>query len=121
MDGSRNKALDRQHCNDYESVRFDGSKGTHISDPTLDRIERPWPPEEPAWVQEIRNQQALVLRVELYRHLETLTAGQRIRLLRRVRGWTQQRAAGELGVSRRIIIRHEQAEHQPQLSLWERL
>src|SRR5215467_326076 len=29
--------------------------------------------------------------------------------------------AGELGVSRRTVIRHEHGEHRPQFSLWERL
>ena|SRR5215813_1055965 len=120
--GGTNKALDCQYSNDYESVRFNASKGTHVSDPTLDPMERPWQPADPpAWVQEIRNQQALVLRVELYRHLDGMTAGQRIRMLRTVRAWTQERAALELGVSRRTIIRHEHREHQPQFSLWERL
>src|SRR5262249_36212827 len=110
-----NKALDCQYRNDYDSVRFNVSTGTHVSHPTLDRIERPWQPAgPPAWVQEIRNRQATVLRVELYRHLETLTAGQRIRMLRRARGWTQERAALELGVSRRTVIRHEGGEHQLQ-------
>jgi|SRR5215470_7795451 len=58
---------------------------------------------EPEWVRGIPEKQAAVLRVELYRHLGTLTAGQRIRLLRTVRGWTQQRAAEELGISRRTV------------------
>src|SRR5262245_39431503 len=92
------------------------STNTYVSDPTLDRTERPWPQEEPAWVQEIRNHQAAVLRVELYRHLDSMTAGQRIRLLRSVRGWTQQQAAEKLGINRRTVIRHEQGEHQAQFS-----
>jgi len=69
MDGRSNKALDRQSRNDYESVRFNGSRGTHVSDPTLDRIERPSILKEPTLLQEIRNHQAAVLRVELYRRL----------------------------------------------------
>src|SRR5262245_46552186 len=85
--GGTNKALDCQYRNDYESIRFNGSTGTHVSDQTLDQTERSWPPAgPPEWVQEIRVKQATLLREELSRHLESMTAGQRIRMLRTVRG-----------------------------------
>jgi transcriptional regulator with XRE-family HTH domain len=55
--------------------------------------------------------QDAILRAELNVHLERMSAGDRIRLLRRVRGWTQQRAATELGVNRRTVIRYERGQH----------
>jgi DNA-binding XRE family transcriptional regulator len=129
MDGSDDRAMDPKNRADWQDRhdrRFlEGkyatpeSRAVHLPP---GRVERPWQPvEQPAWVQDIRNQQAAVLRAELFLHLERMTAGHRIRLLRRVRGWTQERAAKELGVNRRTVIRHERGEHQPQLSLWERL
>jgi DNA-binding XRE family transcriptional regulator len=66
---------------------------------------------QPAWVQRIREMQDAILRAELNVHLERMSAGDRIRLLRRVRGWTQQRAAHELGVNRRTVIRYERGQH----------
>ena len=116
----------RAEWDDWQDKRFltgkYASTSTAAGYPAAGPAERLKTPKgEPAWVQEIRNQQATVLRVELYRHLDTMTAGQRIRMLRTVRGWTQQRAAVELGVNRRTVIRHEHGEHQPQFSLWERL
>jgi DNA-binding XRE family transcriptional regulator len=46
--------------------------------------------------------------VEMRRRLWGMSSGEHIRLLRKVLGWTQERAAVELGISRRSVIRHEQ-------------
>jgi DNA-binding XRE family transcriptional regulator len=40
-----------------------------------------------------------------------LSAGPRIRALRRALGWTQQRAAVELRISKRTVIRYERGRH----------
>src|SRR4029434_2616774 len=40
-----------------------------------------------------------------------LSAGPRIRALRRALGWTQQQAATELGISKRTVIRYERGQH----------
>ena len=46
----RNKALDCQYSNDYESERFNPSKGVRAGGPALDGIQRPWQPvADPAW------------------------------------------------------------------------
>lgn len=54
---------------------------------------------------------AQITTADLRRRLDELPSGQRIGTLRRVLRWTQSRAAAELGVSRRTIIRHEQGRH----------
>jgi DNA-binding XRE family transcriptional regulator len=43
--------------------------------------------------------------------LPPLSAGPRIRALRRALGWTQQQAATELGISKRTVIRYERGQH----------
>ena len=63
-----------------------------------------------AWVRDFRDALAAQLKAELRRQLHGMPSGQRIRYLRAVNGWTQQRAAVELGVSVRTIIRHEQGQ-----------
>jgi DNA-binding XRE family transcriptional regulator len=49
--------------------------------------------------------------VEMRRRLWGMSSGAHIRLLRTVLGWTQERAAVELGISRRSVIRHEKGQH----------
>ena len=64
-----------------------------------------------AWVQEVREEQATRFQAEVRRRWELLPSGQRIRLLRSTLGWTQGRAASELRITRRTLIRHEQGQH----------
>jgi DNA-binding XRE family transcriptional regulator len=47
---------------------------------------------------------------ELQQRLVLMPSGARIRSLRRALGWTQQRAADELGISKRTLIRHERGQ-----------
>ena len=61
--------------------------------------------------QALRNQQSARSIPELPQRPILLSAGPRIRALRRALGWTQQQAAMELGVSRRTVIRHERGQH----------
>ena len=115
MDGAT-KRPDPNDPDDWQDWRFlEGkyaSTSTRADHLAPDPIEHPWQPvAQPAWVQDIRNRQALLLRAELALHLGRMTAGQRIRMLRTVRGWTQERAAVELGVNRRTVIRHERGQH----------
>lgn len=71
-----------------------------------------------AWIQAWHDQQATNLRAELRARFFALTSGQRIRNLRGLFGWTQRRAATELGVSVRTVIRHEQGQRRtPSLRL----
>jgi len=60
-----------------------------------------------AWIDAWHAEQATKLRAELQRRLQAMPSGQRIRNLRALLGWTQHRAALELGVSMRTVIRHE--------------
>jgi DNA-binding transcriptional regulator YiaG len=66
-----------------------------------------------AWVQELRSEQATGFKKELLRRLDTRPSGERIRTLRAVVGWTQRRAAMELEISMRTVIRYEQGRHRP--------
>ena len=63
------------------------------------------------WVADLRDQREVQLKVELKPGLDRLPSGERIRLLRKVLEWSQERAARELGISRRTLIRHEQGKH----------
>ena len=77
-----------------------------------------------AWSQAWHDEQAVQLKAELLDRLFVMPSGQRIRNLRAAFGWTQEMAALQLGVSRRTIIRHEQAHHRrpwPRLELLFRL
>jgi len=65
-----------------------------------------------AWVRNLQGEQNARFKVELKLRLAQMPSGQRIRFLRAVLGWTQGRAARELGISRRSIIRHELGQHQ---------
>ena len=56
----------------------------------------------------LRQEERTQLKAQLHQHLSALTSGRRILHLRTALGWTQQRAAMELGISRRTLIRHEQ-------------
>jgi DNA-binding XRE family transcriptional regulator len=47
-----------------------------------------------------------------------LSAGPRIRALRRALGWTQQQAAAELGISKRTVIRYERGQHRRHGTRW---
>lgn len=64
-----------------------------------------------AWLREVRENHAAQFKVELKRRLISVPSGQRIRLLRTVLGWKQAKAALELGISRRTLIRHGQGQH----------
>ena len=67
-----------------------------------------------AWVRTLREGHEGWFRAEFWTRLEAMPAGPRIRHLRRVFGWTQKRAADELGVSVRTVIRHERGQqHRP--------
>ena len=71
-------------------------------------------PSDFAWVRTLREGHEGWFRAEFWTRLEAMPAGPRIRHLRRVFGWTQKRAADELGVSVRTVIRHEQGQrHRP--------
>ncbi len=63
-----------------------------------------------AWVQALRDEQALVFKQEFWTRLQMTPAGPRIRNLRRLFAWTQRKAAAELGISVRTVIRHEQGQ-----------
>jgi DNA-binding XRE family transcriptional regulator len=120
MDGAKKRPDPGDPPEDWQDFRFcEGKYATTSTDDgqaTLDPSEPPWEPPwqpvaRPLWVQRIQEMQDAILRAELNVHLERMSAGDRIRLLRRVRGWTQQWAAHELGVSRRTIIRYERGQH----------
>ena len=71
------------------------------------------PPTQPsdfAWVRDLRDGHEGWFRADFWTRLESMPAGSRIRHLRRVLGWTQQRIANELGVSLRTVIRHERGQ-----------
>jgi DNA-binding XRE family transcriptional regulator len=77
-----------------------------------------------AWVQELRDEQVAQFKSKLLRRLDLVPAGQRIRNLRAVLGWTQRAAALQLGISMRTVIRYEQGHHRvswPRLPLLRRL
>jgi DNA-binding XRE family transcriptional regulator len=61
--------------------------------------------------QALRNQQPAQSIPALPQRPVLLSAGPRIRALRRALGWTQQRAAVELGISKRTVIRYERGQH----------
>ncbi len=76
------------------------------------------------WIQQLHDEQAARFKAELWRRLQLMPAGQRIRNLRSILGWTQRMAAAQLGISVRTVIRHEQGHHRtpwPRLSLLLRL
>jgi DNA-binding XRE family transcriptional regulator len=65
-----------------------------------------------------KHEQPANLKAEFRGRLFVMTSGQRIRNLRGLFGWTQRRAATELGVSVRTVIRHEQGQRRtPSLRL----
>jgi DNA-binding transcriptional regulator YiaG len=66
------------------------------------------------WVQALKDERTARFRAELTAHLRLMALGERIRLLRSVLGWTQQQAATELGISRRTVMRYEQAQRSPE-------
>jgi transcriptional regulator with XRE-family HTH domain len=59
----------------------------------------------------LRNQQPAQSIPALPQRPVLLSAGPRIRALRRALGWTQQQAAVELGISKRTVIRYERGQH----------
>jgi len=61
--------------------------------------------------QALRNQQPAQPIPALPQRPVQLSAGPRIRALRRALGWTQQRAAVELRISKRTVIRYERGQH----------
>jgi DNA-binding XRE family transcriptional regulator len=61
--------------------------------------------------QALRNQQPAQSIPALPQRPVLLSAGPRIRALRRALGWTQQRVAVELGISKRTVIRYERGQH----------
>jgi DNA-binding XRE family transcriptional regulator len=61
--------------------------------------------------QALRNQQPAQSIPALPQRPVLLSAGPRIRALRRALGWTQQQAAVELGISKRTVIRYERGQH----------
>jgi DNA-binding XRE family transcriptional regulator len=67
-------------------------------------------PSDFAWVRSLREGHEGWFRADFWTRLESMPAGPRIRHLRRVLGWTQQRIADELGVSLRTVIRHERGQ-----------
>jgi len=67
-------------------------------------------PSDFAWVRTLREGHEGWSRADFWTRLESMPAGPRIRLLRRVLGWTQQRVADELRVSLRTVIRHERGQ-----------
>jgi DNA-binding XRE family transcriptional regulator len=69
-------------------------------------------------------QESTRLKEELHRRLNSFTPGQRIRHLRHVMRWSQRRAAVEMGVSRRTLVRHEQGQYGSRwtrVAMWMRL
>jgi DNA-binding XRE family transcriptional regulator len=66
-------------------------------------------PGDPGWT--LREQESARLKEEMCGRLNSLTPGQRIRHLRLVMGWSQRRAAAEMGIGRRTLIRHEQGQY----------
>ena len=77
-----------------------------------------------AWVQELRDEEAELFQSKLWRRLQVVPCGQRIRNLRAILGWTQRTAAAQLGISVRTLIRHERGHHRtpwPRLQLVLRL
>ena len=77
-----------------------------------------------AWVQDLRDAPSAEFKAELWRRLQLMPSGQRIRNLRNILGWTQSMAAGQLGISVRTLIRHEQGRNRTpwmRLPLLERL
>jgi hypothetical protein len=77
-----------------------------------------------AWVQDFRDSQAAQFKAELWRRLQLMPSGQRIRNLRTVLGWPQSIAAKQLRISVRTVIRHEQGRNRTpwlRLPLLERL
>jgi DNA-binding XRE family transcriptional regulator len=61
--------------------------------------------------QALRNQQPAQPIPALPQRPVLLSAGPRIRALRRALGWTQQQAAVELRISKRTVIRYERGQH----------
>jgi DNA-binding XRE family transcriptional regulator len=93
-------------CSDEER-RFDTcscGKTNRRTDENLDPRSRF--PGAMAWP--LRPEEIAQRREELSRRLSVLTSGRRILHLRHALGWSQRRAAMELGISRRTLIRHEQ-------------
>ena len=77
-----------------------------------------------AWVQELRDEEAELFQSKLWRRLQVVPCGERIRNLRAILGWTQRTAAVHLGISVRTLIRHERGHHRtpwPRLQLVLRL
>ena len=70
-------------------------------------------PSDFGWVRTLRDEHEAWFRADFWTRLESMSAGPRIRLLRQVLGWTQQRVADELGVSLRTVKRHERGQHRP--------
>src|SRR5215469_8733661 len=71
-----------------------------------------------AWVQEFRDEEAELFQSKLWRRLQVVPCGERIRNLRAILGWTQRTAAVHLRISVRTLIRHEQGHHR---TFWPRL
>jgi DNA-binding XRE family transcriptional regulator len=68
--------------------------------------------------QALRNQQPAQSIPALPQRPVLLSAGPRIRALRRALGWTQQQAAVELGISKRTVIRYERGQHRGHRTRW---
>jgi hypothetical protein len=64
-----------------------------------------------SWIRAWHDEQAAKFKAELRFQLLVMPSGQRIRNLRNLLGCTQRRAAMELGVSMRTVIRHERSPH----------
>src|SRR5262249_50875131 len=75
-------------------------------------------PSDFAWVRPLREGHEGWFRADFWSHLEAMPAGPRIKLMRRILGWTQQRIADELAVSLRTVIRHEKGKHRRPHSEW---
>lgn len=63
------------------------------------------------WVQVLRESQAADFKARFRVGLQSMPAGVRIRILRRLLGWTKRRLALELNISVRTIIRHERGQN----------
>ena len=66
----------------------------------------------------LRDEEAELFQSKLWRRLQVVPCGERIRNLRAILGWTQRTAAVHLGISVRTLIRHEQGHHR---TFWPRL
>jgi DNA-binding XRE family transcriptional regulator len=75
-------------------------------------------PSDFAWVRTLRDEYETSFQADFWTRLYVMPVGPRIRHLRRVLGWTQQRLADELRVSLRTVIRHERGQQHRRQAQW---